>query len=233
VTTSLQGASVLVTGATGGLGSPLTRLLAERGARLTLVARSADRLAALAVPGAATLALDLRRPEAAGQAVEAAVQAHGGLDGVVHAAGVVAFGPAVDVSDATLTELFEINVLAPVRVLRAAFPHLRAAAGLGHPAFAVHLSAVVAEQPVAGMAAYTASKAALAGFDAAAARELRRARVRLVDVRPPHTETGLATRPVAGEAPVLPPGRRPEDVAERILRAVEDDERDLPSAAFD
>ena len=56
--------------------------------------------------------------------------------------------------------------------------------------------------------------------------------MRLLDARPPHTETGLAGRPVAGRAPLLPPGLRPEDVAARIVTAIEADERDLPSSAF-
>jgi cyclic-di-GMP-binding biofilm dispersal mediator protein len=232
VTTALRGASVLVAGATGGLGAPLARLLAEQGARLTLVARSAERLDAMGIRGARTAPLDLRRPESAAAAVKAAVESHGGLDGVVYVAGVVAFGPAAEVSEATVAELFEINAMAPIRLLGAATPVLQVAVAAGRPAFLVHVSGMVAEQPTAGMAAYTASKAALAAFDAAAARELRRSRIRLVDARPPHTETGLATRPIAGEAPRLPDGRRPEEVAARIVRAIVDDERDLPSHAF-
>jgi short-subunit dehydrogenase len=82
------------------------------------------------------------------------------------------------------------------------------------------------------MAAYSAAKAGLTAFDAALATELRRRRIRVLDVRPPHTETGLATRPVAGEAPRLPQGLDPDAVAERVVRALADDERDLPSTAF-
>jgi len=150
----------------------------------------------------------------------------------VHAPGVVAFGPAAEVDDDLVDELLLLHYLAPVRLLRAAVPHLRSAAQERGGSVAVMLSAVVAEQPVAGMAAYSAAKAALTAFDAAVAKELRRDRVRVLDVRPPHTETGLVGRPVAGEAPRMPTGRRPQDVVDRILRAVVDDERDLPSSAF-
>jgi cyclic-di-GMP-binding biofilm dispersal mediator protein len=232
--TRLDGASVLVAGATGGLGAPISRRLAAAGARLTLVARSADRLEALAdeLGGAATAALDLREPAAATAAVDAALGAHGRLDGLVFAAGVVAFGPAVETDDRTIGHLLELNVLAPVRLLRSAVPHLERAAGDRGAAFVVNLSAVVAEQPTAGMAAYSASKAALTAYDIAAARELRRRRVHVLDVRPPHTETGLAGRPISGEPPRLPTGLDPEDVARRVLAAVEADERDLPAAAF-
>ncbi len=233
VTTSLTGRSVLVAGATGGLGLPIARLLAERGALLTLTARSPQRLDVAARELAApAVPLDLRAPTAADRAVEAAVAAHGRLDGVVHAAGVVAFGPAGEVDDATLEELFALNVLAPIRLVRAAQPHLATSAHEGAEPFVVNISAVVAEQPTAGMAAYTASKAALTAFDAAAGRELRRARIRLLDARPPHTETGLASHPVAGTAPTLPRGLDPAAVAARIVAAVENGERDLPAHAF-
>jgi hypothetical protein len=72
----------------------------------------------------------------------------------------------------------------------------------------------------------------LTAFDAAAGRELRRAGIRLLDARPPHTETGLAERPIAGRAPRLPPGLDPDTVAARVIAALLDDERDLPSTAF-
>lgn len=229
--TSLRGLSVLVSGATGGLGAPISRLLAQHGAQLTLLGRDIRRLQALGL-GAALATGDLREPETAKQAAAAAIAAYGRVDGLVVASGVVAFGPAGDLPDETLVDLFLINTLAPVRLLQAVLPHLTASAREGRSPFVMHLSAVVAEQPTAGMAAYSASKAALTAYDAAAGRELRRAGIRLVDARPPHTETGLASRPLAGTAPRLPPGLHPDTVATRLIAALIDDERDLPSTSF-
>jgi len=229
--TSVRDMSVLVAGASGGLGAPISRRLADVGARLTLLGRHHARLKALGLAATVTVG-DLRQAQAAEQAVAVAVASHGGLDGLVVASGVVAFGPVAELPDDVLVDLFAVNVLAPIRLLRAALPHLVASAGEGRAPFVVQISAVVAEQPTAGMAAYSASKAALTSFDAAAGRELRRAGIRLVDVRPPHTETGLADRPLAGTAPRLPQGLDPDAVAARVLAAIVDDERDLPSAAF-
>lgn len=227
----VTGRSIVVVGATGGLGRPIARRLADRGARLTLVARDADRLAATGVPGLA-VAADVRRAGAAERIVERASTEYGGIDGLVFAAGVVAFGAVADTPDDVLIEVFTLNALAPIRLLRAALPALGASASAGREPFVVHISAVVAEQPMPGMAAYSASKAALAAFDTAAARELRRSGIRLIDVRPPHTETGLAHRPIAGAAPRLPQGLVPQAVADRIVAAIVDGERDLPSTAF-
>lgn len=228
---ALRDRSVLVVGATGGLGAPLSRRLADEGALLTLMGRDANRLRGLGLDAATTTG-DLRDAGAADNAVASAVAAHGRLDGVVIAAGAVAFGPVGDLPDQVLVDLFLVNALAPVRVLRAALPHLTTSAQQGGTPFVATISAVVAEHPTAGMAAYSASKAALTAYDVAAARELRRVGIRVLDARPPHTETGLADRPLAGTAPRLPQGLEPDAVAARIVQAILDDETDLPSDAF-
>ena len=155
----------------------------------------------------------------------AALAAHGRLDGVVNAAGVVAFGPLVDTDDAVLEELFLTNVVGPLFLVRRVLPALTESRG-----FLVNLSAVVAEQPMAGMAAYSASKAALTAADRALTRELRRVGVDVLDVRPPHTETGLADRALAGEPPRLAEGLDPQVVADAVLDAVEAGRSELSSS---
>lgn len=229
VVTSLQGLSILVIGASGGLGSAISGQLQAEGALLTLQGRDEAKLAALGSPHVTG---DIRDSDTAQRAVDAAIAAYGQLDGVVIASGVVAFGMMSDLTDEVLADLFAINTIAPIRIVRAALPHLEASGKDGNNPFVVNLSAVVAEQPTAGMAAYSASKAALTAFDTAAGRELRRSGIRLIDARPPHTETGLADRPLAGAAPRLPQGLEPSAVTARIIEAIKQDERDLPSTAF-
>lgn len=221
--TELQGRVVLVIGATGGLGSRLSVLLEAAGAT---VARACRREAAGYLPG------DLREAGAAASIVRSVIEQHGRLDGIVIAAGVVAFGPMADVSDAALTELFEVNALGPIRLIREATPYLAASAATGGEPFIVTLSGIVSEAPTAGLAAYSAAKAALAAFTVAATRELRKSSIRLVDARPGHTETALSEHPIEGVAPAFPPGHSPDAVAARILQAITGDEKDLPSSAF-
>jgi cyclic-di-GMP-binding biofilm dispersal mediator protein len=160
--------------------------------------------------------------------VSQALDAHGRIDGVVNAAGVVAFGDLVDTDPVVLEELFLVNTLGALWLAQAAIPSLRATRG-----FLLHVSAVVAEHPLPGLVGYSASKAALTGADQALRRELRRHGVSVVDARPPHTETGLAGRPAAGTAPRLPPGLDPGAVAARLVAAIEADEGGVPSGAFD
>jgi len=222
--TELSGAVILVVGATGGLGSRIAEQLAAAGATVVSSGRiSADPDAVLA---------DLRDRAAAASIVSAAVKRHGRLDGLVIAAGVVAFGPIAELKDDTIRELFDLNVMAPIQLVRSAVPHLAASAEAGREPFIVTLSGIVAEAPTAGLAAYSSSKAALNAFTQAATRELRKQGIRLVDARPGHTETRLSTHPIAGTAPLFPAGLDPDAVAARIVRAIVDGERDLPSTAF-
>ena len=83
-----------------------------------------------------------------------------------------------------------------------------------------------------GMAAYSASKAAAAAAMTAIAKEWRRKKITVTDVRPPHTETGLATRPLAGTAPDMAEGLAPATVAERVVAAIEAGEREVAGNDF-
>jgi len=221
----LRGASVLLAGASGGLGGALAVELHQRGATITLVGRDAGRLETVPVPGVRRQ-LDLRTMEACTAAVAAAHAVTGQLDIVINAVGVVAFGPVAELSVDAMEELFLTNTFLPIMLTKAAL------AVMGEGGAIVNISGVVAEQNLPGMAAYGASKAALRSFDDAFGREARRAKIRVLDARPPHTETGLATRPISGTAPRMPVGLTPAFVASVICDAIEQGTTDLPSTAF-
>jgi cyclic-di-GMP-binding biofilm dispersal mediator protein len=224
-TDELAGRSVLLVGATGGLGSALAADLAGRGAILTMTGRRVDALDALAVSGH-RLALDLRDPRSCEDAVNAAVTHAGHLDVVLNAIGVVAFGPVHELSIDTIEDLFMTNTFVPIFLAKASFGVMREGGVF------VNISGVIAEQNLPGMAAYGASKAAVKSFDEALAREARRRKIRVLDARPPHTETGLAGRALQGLAPTMATGLSPAAVARVIVDAIVNGATDLPSTAF-
>jgi cyclic-di-GMP-binding biofilm dispersal mediator protein len=226
-TVELTNKRTLVLGGSGELGSRIADQLIASGARVMLAGRSEERLERRAAGIAGNppyVSFDLRddRPETV---IDAAVRQLGGLDGLVNAAGVVAFGPLATLSDAALDELVAVDFTGPLRVIRAALPHLSGG-------FIVNITGVIAEQPFPGMTAYSAAKAGLSAATRALARELRRERIHVLDARPPHTETGLAARPIEGAAPPLPAGLAPDAVARRIVSGLLEGERELAAADF-
>jgi cyclic-di-GMP-binding biofilm dispersal mediator protein len=224
----LNGTRTLVLGGSGVMGTLIAQRLLDRGGKVMLAARDRARLQAQATTLASavpSVEFDLREPYHVEHVVGTAISVLGGLDGVVNAAGVVAFGPLEDLSDAALDELVATDLVGPLRVMRTAIPHLQGG-------FLVNITGVVAERPTAGMAAYSAVKAGLSAATVALGRELRRQRITVLDARPPHTETGLAQRAIAGVAPAMPAGLDPGFVAGVIVDGIENGERELPPAAF-
>jgi len=225
----LQGRKIAITGASSGIGEATAELLVQSGASVALGARRLDRIQALAerlsTDGAKAVAIevDVGHEAQARGFVEQAHSELGGLDGLVVATGVAAFGPAMDADDAITEELFSVNVLGPMALVRAAGNHLV------HGGTVAVLSAVLADVPTAGMAEYSASKSALSSWLTVLRRE-QRGCVNVLDVRPPHLDTGLAERPLAGTAPPLPEPFPAGQVADAVISAIQDDAREV---AFD
>ena len=209
----------LVAGGTGGLGRLIAAELSARGCTVVTCSRgqSNDHQHVVA---------DLRSPEATRDVINTVLAQHGSLDIVVNAMGVVAFGEIVSTSIDAVEELFLTNTFGHIFLMQSALPIMAKGSVL------VGISGVIAEQNLPGMAAYGASKAAVRSFNEALSRESRRLGVRVIDARPPHTETGLATRAIAGTTPNFPQGLSPISVAQRIVLAIASGEVDLPSSAF-
>ncbi len=224
--------NILVLGASGVLGATIATKLAGLGAQV--MATSSTLESAEKVPGICNprLLVDLSTPESIRVLIEYLVDSGAKIDGIINATGVVAFGNYTELTPETLHKLFSVNATGPIQLIQGLLAALKNSAASGNDPFIVTISGVVAETPMAGLAAYSASKAALYSFTQAVSRELRRDGIRVIDARPGHTETGLAGRAIAGTAPTFPTGMSADHVADRIVKAIIEDEKDLPSTAF-
>lgn len=151
----------VVVGASSGLGRCLAIGLAERGARVAMLARRQERLEAAARDAggdARAIACDVTDAEACRGAIEEAAAALGGIDALVYATAIGPLARLVDVDAATWRQVFDTNVTGAACITAAAIPHLRKATGT-----AVYFSSVSASltPPWPGLGAYIVSKAAL------------------------------------------------------------------------
>jgi len=215
----------LIAGGTGGLGSALATELRSRGCIVVTVSRT-QLTQSTQSPDPNHIAADLRSPDSATAVIDQVIAKHGALNIVINAMGVVAFGEISATSIDTVEEVFLTNTFGHIFLMQAALRKISQGSVL------VGISGIIAEQNLPGMSVYGASKAAVRSFNEALAREARKVGVRIIDARPPHTETGLASRAVAGTAPKFPRGLEPVAVAQRIITAIANGETDLPSTSF-
>jgi NAD(P)-dependent dehydrogenase (short-subunit alcohol dehydrogenase family) len=157
---SISGKSIIVTGASGGIGRALALALAEEGAGLVLNGRRREALEKVGQECARARVELVAGSAAAAKVAEALVQKAlemGNFYGFIHAAGVLHPGPVVyELAGEQLREIFEASVAASFEMVRAAFPPLIESGG----GVAVFLGSGAAERVIPGMGAYCAAKAA-------------------------------------------------------------------------
>jgi uncharacterized oxidoreductase len=220
----VDGKRVLLTGGSSGIGFETARALLAKGARLFIAARRADVLAKAAddlrstAGSVGALAADIATSAGRAAALNAAVDALGGLDILINNAGGVRAGRLEDISEAEIRAMIEVDLVAPILLTRAALPHLRASGD----ALVVDVTSGIALTGVPFYAAYAATKAGLARFDEALRRELRGEGVHVLTVYPGATDTPMMKSSRAG--PELGFTREPPSaVAEAIVAAIESD----------
>jgi short-subunit dehydrogenase len=220
----VSGSTVLLTGATGGLGQAIARAVSRRGGRLILTGRRADVLEALAaeLDGARTLAVDLDDPGGVDRLIEQA----GEVDILIANAGIPAAGRLESFTRAEVDRTLDVNLRAPVLLAHALLPAMLQRRR-GHLLF---MSSIAGKTAVPGNPLYHTTKYGLRGFAAALRTDLHEGGVGVSCIFPGFIrDAGI----FAESGVKLPPGtgtRSPEDVADAVLRAIEDNRGELDVA---
>lgn len=217
---------ILLTGASGGIGAAVARTLAQRKAHLFLCARDASALNALAVElrelgaQASVIVADLDAPGAAERVVAQVIEQAGRIDLLINCAGTSHFGVFEETPDAELERMLRINVLAPMRLMRAVLPSMKAR----RTGVVVNVGSIFGSIAFPCFAAYSATKFALRGLSEATRRELDGSGVGVLYFAPRYTRTALNAGAVSEMARAVAMNQdEPEQVAHALVAALERD----------
>jgi NADP-dependent 3-hydroxy acid dehydrogenase YdfG len=225
----LAGRGVLLTGATGGIGREIARLLLDHGARVALLSRPSERLDALVEeldsPDAIAVPADVARRDEVVAAADRAADAFDGLSAVVAGAGVVLTGTIGEQSEEDVRRVVDTNLYGTLWTLQAALPHVQRADG---HLLAVASIAGIVPTPLAGV--YPATKAAVGEAIAQLRIELMHTRTSAGVLYLGMVDTEMSTLVSEDERMKRALDRTPgvftrsltaADAAERVVRAIE------------
>lgn len=229
-----QPRTYLITGASGVLGSHVARLLVEQGQNVCLVGRKKQKLEDLRASFTGTgnmllIEADLTEQAAGKEIIEQVVQHFGELDGLVHLVGGFARpAPCQSTPLPFYQRLLSANFLTAVTITQPAIEHLVPGGSL------LYMSSFLAHDPIEGMSAYAASKAALVAWVKTMARELRdRAHVNVIStvaMESPHSHAALSPDTDKGKNKnILTP---PAELAQIVLFMLSDQSKRIHGATI-
>ncbi len=211
--------TVIITGASSGIGRSTALRFAERGAHVVLAARRTERLREVAEGvsdngGTATVQpTDVTDTAAVRDLVRTARSAGDTIDAVVNAAGIMETGPAHTGEVTDWYRMLDVNLLGSMRVTRAVLGEMRRR-GSGDIVF---VSSINADNPSADGSGYSASKAGVSAFAESVRREVADTDIRISVVEPGLVDSAMQPQAVVEDHPTLDP----TEVAESILFATE------------
>jgi len=220
---NVTGRSVLLTGASGGLGHAIARRLTAAGAKVVLSGRRTDVLAGLADEiGAKVAPADLADPAA----VRELATAHADVDILVSNAGLSASGVIDSWTEEQIDRALDVNLRAAIVLARSLVPQMVQRGG-GHVVF---MSSLAGKSPTAGASLYNATKFGLRGFAGALRAELHGTGVGVSAIFPGFIRDAGMFHEAKVKLPLGVTTKSPEQVADAVLRAIERNKAEIDVA---
>lgn len=218
---AFAGQHILITGATGGVGSIIASRLAKENCRISAVGRRQDRLDDLAewiedLGGeCCKIHTDLRQPESTAEVVNKAFECFGPIDTAIFGATHFAISPFDDMEPEEIEDIVQVNLLSPINMIRALLPDML---NRGFGRISV-LASVAGIFPLPYLAVYDATKAGMINFSRALATELAGSGISVTCISPRAVDTVIMNRIKELTETLGWVIDSPESVAEEILRA--------------
>ncbi|HQV84569.1 MAG TPA: SDR family oxidoreductase [Chitinophagaceae bacterium] len=179
---SVKGKNILVVGATGGIGSKTAKLLAGSGANIFLAGRNAEKLDLVAkeigISAEKTFAVDISIPEQITALKENYFSVFPNLDILVNAAGIGIIKPVESLSGDEFLRTLNYNLYGPFLLVKAFLPAMKEA----KKGLIINIPGVLGKVPMAGAAAYSASKFGLVGLMQSIREEIKRTDIRITNI---------------------------------------------------
>jgi len=218
----IDGKVVLITGASEGIGAACAAAFRKRGARLSLIARSPEKLRDAGGPDALVTPGDLTVPEIRQAAVAATLDRFGAIDILVNNAGMGLYDPAWSAPLSDARSLFELNFFVPLALTQLVAPHMRARSS----GVIVNVSSIAGRVTLPWLTLYSASKYALCSLTDGLRMELKKDGIHTIAVCPGYVKTNFQDHALSGQPPPGIARRKQfaitaEQCAEAIVRGVE------------
>ena len=222
----IDGKVVLVTGGSEGLGAACAAEFARAGARLSLMARSAEGLRRAGGPEALITAGDVTSEESRRETIERTLGRFGAIDILINNAGVGLYEPSWSTAMDQARRMWDLNFFAALGMAQLALPHMRAR---GSGAI-VNIGSIAGKFALPWLPLYSASKSAIGSWTESLRMELRGTGVHAMLVCPGYIDTGFQRHALAGAAPPkIARGKwfaiSAADCARAVRRGVERDAR--------
>lgn len=237
---SLEGRVALITGGARGLGLASARLLAERGAIVTLADRDADALASArsTVPGADVVTVDVTDPDATAAAVAQVLERHGRLDVLVNCAGIAGVNRTLwELTPEEFRSVVDVNLMGTYLMCRAAVPAmLQTSEGRGR---IINVASMAGKDGNPRASHYSAAKAGIIALTKSLGKELATSGILANVIAPAVIETDMASavspEQLAYMTSLIPMGRlgQPVEVARLIAFLASDEVSFSTGAVYD
>jgi short-subunit dehydrogenase len=229
----IDGRVVLITGASEGIGAACAREFRSRGARLSLTARSEDKLKEVGGADVVVTAGDLTDVAVRRSVVERTIERFGAIDILINNAGIGLYAAAWKAPLDKAHAMFELNFFGPLAMIQLVTAHMRER-GSG---MIVNISSIAGKVPLPWFTLYSASKFALGALTEGLRMELAGNGIRTMVVCPGYVRTGFQSHALVGQPPErLLKGKAfaitAEQCAEAVARGVERDARTVVTPAI-